>query len=95
MNVNGDKFNPFKAMAENAKMREKLINEFAEFLAHRARTILAEDKENAKFFQIPENRDWLMDQIDALQEQDEWNEQDASRLSSMYFFLLTSGSDSE
>lgn len=91
MNTNGDKFNPFKAIAENAKIRDKLINDFADFLALRARDIVQQDGEHARFFKIPENRDWLMDQIDDLQEQDEWDEKDASRLSSMYFFLLTSG----
>jgi len=95
MNVNGDKFNPFKAMAENAKLREKLVQDFADFLALRARTIVTEGGENSKCFQIPDNRDWLMDQIEDLAEQDELTENDAARLSSMYFYLLTSGSDAQ
>jgi hypothetical protein len=71
------------------------VQEFADFLALRARTIVAEGGENSKFFQIPENRDWLMDQIEDFAEQDELTENDAARLSSMYFYLLTSGSDAQ
>lgn len=82
--------NPFQAIAENAANRERLVSEYAAFLQERAQNMRL-DATTPNTFASEDNRNWLLDQVDILQEKDEWDVSDISRFSSLFFFLLTSG----
>lgn len=83
-----DDFNPFAKAAKNVKLREKTVSDYAEFLVTRAAD-MATEAETHKVFQSEENKQWLLDEIDELLDKDPWDESDVSRLSAMFFFLLT------
>jgi len=91
--------NPFAAVAKNNEARERLVSDFARTMLERAEQ-LAEQGDKATglkpgFFAIEQNREWLLETIDTLQEVDPWSADDIARLATCFFFLLTSGGDDE
>ena len=89
--------NPFAAVARNNEVRERLVADFARTMLERAEQ-LAEHGDKATnlkagFFAIEQNKEWLLETIDTLQEVDPWSADDLARLATCFFFLLTSGGD--
>lgn len=91
--------NPFAAVARNNEVRERLVKDFARTMLERA-SELAENGDKATnlkpgFFAIEQNREWLLETIDDLQEVDPWSAEDIAKLSTCFFFLLTAGGDED
>jgi len=80
--------NPFAQAAKNSNLREKTVRDYAVFLQTRAAE-MASEAEADKVFQSSENKQWLLDEIEKLMDNDDWDEDDVSRMSALFFFLLT------
>jgi len=79
--------NPFEVMAKRAQMRERQVDNYTQFLIQRVCDLKKLPPAPEAFTEddIP----WLMDRISDIEDKEEISADDAARLSSLYYYLLT------